>query len=47
MELSEKQIFKFAEFDCCYNQYFNASVAPVMEQVRKELSDKQLEKMKE
>lgn len=47
MELSEKQIFKFAELDCCYNQYFNASVAPVMEQVRKELSDKQLEKMKE
>lgn len=47
MELSEEQIFKFAELDCCYSQYFNASVAPVMEQVRKDLSDKQLEKMKE
>lgn len=47
MELSEEQIFKFAELDCCYSQYFNASVAPVMEQVRKEVSDKQLEEMKE
>lgn len=47
MELSEEQILKFAELDCCYGQYFNASVAPVMEQVRKEVSDKQLEEMKE
>lgn len=47
MELSEEQIFKFAELDCSYSQYFNASVAPVMEQVRKEVSDRQLEEMKE
>lgn len=47
MELSEEQIYKFAELERCYNQYFYGSVAPVMEQVRKEVSDKQLEEMKE
>lgn len=47
MELSEEQIYKFAELERCYCQYFNVSLAPVMEQVRKEVSDKQLEEMKE
>lgn len=47
MELSEEQINKFAELERCYSQYFYASVAPVMEQVRKEASEKQLEEMKE
>lgn len=47
MELSEEQVSKFAEFERCYSQYFYGSVAPLMEQVRKEVSDKQLEEMKE
>lgn len=47
MELSEEQIYKFAELERCYCQYFNVSLAPVMEQVRKEVSDRQLEEMKE
>ena len=47
MELSEEQINKFAELERCYSQYFYGSVAPVMEQVRKEVSDKQLEEMKD
>lgn len=47
MKLSEEQIHKFAELECCYSQYFHGSVAPVMEQVRKELSEKQLEELKE
>lgn len=47
MELSEEQICKFAELERCYCQYFDVSLAPVMEQVRKEVSDRQLEEMKE
>lgn len=47
MELSEEQIYKFAELERCYCQYFDVSLAPVMEQVRKEVSDRQLEEMKE
>ncbi|WP_373155429.1 hypothetical protein [Bacteroides cellulosilyticus] len=47
MKLAEEQIHKFAELERCYSQYFNGSVAPVMEQVRRELNDKQLEEMKE
>lgn len=47
MKLSEEQIHKFAELERCYSQYFYGSVAPVMEQVRKELSEKQLEELKE
>lgn len=47
MELSEEQIYKFAELERCYCQYFNVSLAPVMEQIRKEVSDRQLEEMKE
>ena len=47
MELSEEQVSKFAEFERCYSQYFYGSAAPLMEQVRKEVSDKQLEEMKE
>lgn len=47
MELSEEQIYKFAELERCYSQYFYGSVAPVMEQVRREVSDKQLEELKD
>ncbi len=47
MELSEEQINKFSELECCYSQYFYGSVAPVMEQVRKEVNNKQLEEMKD
>ncbi len=47
MELSEKQIHRFAELERCYSQYFSGSVAPIMEQVRREVSDKQLEEFKE
>ncbi len=47
MKLAEEQIHKFAELERCYSQYFNSSVAPVMEQVRRELNDRQLEEMKE
>lgn len=47
MKLAEEQIHKFAELERCYSQYFYGSVAPVMEQVRRELNDRQLEEMKE
>lgn len=47
MELSDEQIHKFAELERCYSQYFNSSVAPVMEQVRSEVNEKQLEELKE
>lgn len=47
MKLAEEQIHKFAELERCYSQYFYGSVAPVMEQVRRELNAKQLEEMKE
>ena len=47
MELSEKQIHKFAELERCYSQYFSSSVAPIMDQVRREVSDKQLKEFKE
>lgn len=46
MKLTE-QIKRFAELECCYSQYFNASLAPVMDQVRKELSEKQAEELRE
>ncbi|MCD7940953.1 MAG: hypothetical protein LUH50_13310 [Bacteroides intestinalis] len=47
MKLAEEQVHKFAELERCYSQYFYGSVAPIMEQVRRELNDKQLEEMKE
>lgn len=47
MEISEKHISKFAELERCYSQYFNASLAPVMDQVRREVNEKQLEELKE
>lgn len=47
MKLSEVQIHKFAELERCYSQYFYGSVAPAMEQVRREVSDKQLEELKD
>lgn len=47
MKLSEEQIHKFAELERCYSQYFYGSMAPVLEQVRKELNEKQLEELKD
>ena len=47
MELSEGQIHKFAELERCYSQYFYGSVVPVMEQVRKDINDKQLKELKD
>lgn len=47
MKLAEEQVHKFAKLERCYSQYFYGSVAPIMEQVRRELNDKQLEEMKE
>ena len=47
MELSEGQINKFAELERCYSQYFYGSVVPVMEQVRKDINDKQLKELKD
>lgn len=45
MQLTEEQIQRFAELERCYNQYFHVAVTPIMEQVRKEISAKQVEEI--
>jgi hypothetical protein len=47
MQLTEEQIQRFAELERCYHQYFHVAVTPVMEQVRKEISAKQMEEIVE
>jgi len=45
MQLTEEQIQRFAELERCYNQYFYVAVTPIMEQVRKEISAKQVKEI--
>lgn len=47
MELSEQEKNRLVELEYCYKRYFDMNLAPVMEQVQKELSAKQAEELRE